>query len=86
MWYNVATIKTYPTDPTVLGQVKPYKEKIENLQQEIVGTTNVLLEANRKKETNLGNLVTDSMVHWVNILEISFTLVKDTEIISFLLC
>ena len=52
-------------DPTVLEQIKPYKEKIQKYQQEIVGSTDVILEANRKKETNLGNLVTDSMVHWV---------------------
>ena len=52
-------------DPSVLEQIKPYKEKIQKYQQEIVGSTDVILEANRKKETNLGNLVTDSMVHWV---------------------
>ena len=56
----------YFIDPSVLRQIKPYKEEIKKFQQEVVGITNVVLEANRKKETNLGNLVTDSMVHWVN--------------------
>ena len=34
----------------------------------VIGHTNVLLEASRKEECNLGNLIADSMVHWVIII------------------
>jgi len=38
----------------------------------VVGVTKVLLSISRTQESNLGNLMTDSMVDWVGSLFLSF--------------
>lgn len=56
---------TWPQDQEILERLKPYKEKLEEFSQKLVGETRVKLDKSREKESTLGNLFTDAMVYWV---------------------
>ncbi|XP_040564244.1 snake venom 5'-nucleotidase [Lepeophtheirus salmonis] len=49
-------------DPYIENVMKPYKDKLAQYYKTI-GSTNVVLARGRMKESNLGDLVADSMVH-----------------------
>lgn len=56
---------TIPEDPDVAKMLKIYEENVDNVANEVVGSTTVDLEGQHcnKKECNLGNLITDAMVY-----------------------
>jgi hypothetical protein len=47
--------------------LRPWKENLKSLSNEVVGSTQVTLHSKRYEESTLGNFVADSMVHWVRI-------------------
>lgn len=57
---------TIPQDRDVLQVLEKYRPKVEALDHKIMGRTRVYLEGNdyvcRKKECNLGNLITDAFI------------------------
>ena len=57
-----------------MNVLNPWKENLKKFTQETIGTTQKTLLNNRKAESDLGNFVTDSMVHWVSILSLKITL------------
>lgn len=67
-WETVLLSETVGSDPEIAAYLKPYKEKLDRNMNKAVGRTLVDLDATndvvRKKESNLGNLVTDAWVDW----------------------
>lgn len=54
-----------PRDSDVLALLEKYRPGILELENEIVGSTKVLLDGNcRRRECNLGNFIADSLVDW----------------------
>lgn len=55
---------TVPEDPEVARMLKMYKENVDNVANEVIGSTTIDLEGQHcnKEECNLGNLITDAMV------------------------
>lgn len=53
-----------PQDRDVLDALEEYREEVEAYENEVIGTTKVILEGDncRKEECNMGNLLTDAMV------------------------
>ncbi len=53
-------------DPATLQEIHKWAQKVEEYKTEFVGVTHVHLDGNRtscrRKECNLGNLITDAMV------------------------
>jgi len=45
-----------------LEKIRPWKQKLVELDNKIIGSTNVVLQISRDGESNMGNFVTDSMV------------------------
>ncbi|MEW9502784.1 5'-nucleotidase C-terminal domain-containing protein [Jeotgalibacillus marinus] len=70
--YNrqILTLKDYEKNAEAEQKVAEYKEPLEEVSNQVVGTTDVDLngvrEDIRSKETNLGNLITDAMVAKAN--------------------
>ena len=62
----ILLVQSMPEDQTILSQLKPYKEDLEELMKEIIGSTKIDLETYRNRESPLGNFITDSMVNWVS--------------------
>jgi len=58
-------------DPELLQELQQWGKNVSKLIKENIGKTKVFLDGSaetcRLKECNLGNLVTDAMVHNVNI-------------------
>lgn len=56
----------FAEDPAVVAAIKAYEGPIDEMKKEVVGYTSVALEGSRSlvrtQETNLGNLITDSML------------------------
>ncbi|WP_231893425.1 5'-nucleotidase C-terminal domain-containing protein [Rossellomorea aquimaris] len=67
---EVLDLKNYEQDADALAKVNEYKAPLEELKREVVGKTDVVLNGERgdvrRKETNLGNLITDGMVAKAN--------------------
>ena len=59
----------------ILEELVPWKSKVQSLTKEIIGRSFVFLDGNRLScrmhECNLGNLITDAIVHEVAILKTS---------------
>jgi 5'-nucleotidase len=56
---------TIKPDPEVLELLEKYRPGILDLENEIVGTTKVLLDGScRRNECNLGNLIADAFIDW----------------------
>lgn len=55
----------YTADPTAVEMLKPFQDGIAEIQRQIIGKTDVLLDGERTsvrvKETNLGDLMADGM-------------------------
>ncbi|XP_049876221.1 uncharacterized protein LOC126373907 [Pectinophora gossypiella] len=58
--------KTVPQDPEIVKILERYRKEILNITSQVVGNTSVILDGQTcdKKECNLGNLITDSMIHY----------------------
>eukprot|EP00095_Tigriopus_kingsejongensis_P003631 maker-scaffold341_size202020-snap-gene-1.15 protein:Tk03631 transcript:maker-scaffold341_size202020-snap-gene-1.15-mRNA-1 annotation:"hypothetical protein DAPPUDRAFT_42388" len=56
--------KSIPQDDFVLQELVPWRKEVEGLVNGIVASSKVVLLSRRGEETNLGNLVTDSMVDY----------------------
>lgn len=56
---------TVPQDPDLLSIVNLYKGEVMKISETVVGNTSVKLDGDscRKHECNMGNLITDAMVH-----------------------
>ncbi|TRY64203.1 hypothetical protein TCAL_04631 [Tigriopus californicus] len=52
----------FAQDEDVLKELVPWKDEVKELELQVFAQTKVVLLARRGEETNLGNLVTDSMV------------------------
>ena len=50
-----------------MNLLRPWKENLKSLSNEVVGSAQVTLHNKRYEESTLGNFVADSMVHWVGI-------------------
>ena len=54
-----------------MNLLRPWKENLKSLSDEVVGSAQVTLHHKRYEagyeESTLGNFVADSMVHWVGI-------------------
>ncbi|HTG67796.1 MAG TPA: 5'-nucleotidase C-terminal domain-containing protein [Candidatus Udaeobacter sp.] len=65
-------IAAYAADPAASEMLIPYQAGIADIQRQVIGKTNVLLDGERTsvraKETNLGNLMADGMVSKVKSL------------------
>ncbi len=63
-------LKAYEEDADALAKVNEFKAPIEEIKNEVVGSSDVVLNGERSdvrtKETNLGNLITDAMVEKAN--------------------
>lgn len=57
--------QSIPQDPEILTILDRYREKVQNIADEIIGSTSVVLDHQscEKFECNLGNLITDAMVY-----------------------
>lgn len=57
--------KTIPQDPDIVSILDRYRTNLENITEEVLGKTSVLLDGRscEKNECNLGNLITDSMIY-----------------------
>ncbi len=67
-WETVLLDETVGSDPAVAVYLKPYQERLDRNMNKPIGETLVDLDAMndvvRKKESNLGDLVTDAWVDW----------------------
>ena len=54
----------------MIDALRPWQEKVESLNNQVIGRTLAPLTASRAHESTLGNFVTDAMVHWVSNLNI----------------
>ncbi|WP_206669820.1 5'-nucleotidase C-terminal domain-containing protein [Paenibacillus luteus] len=65
-------IATFASDPEATAMLVPYQAGVAEIQAEVIGHTNVMLDGERTsvraKETNLGNLMADGMVAKVKSL------------------
>jgi LPXTG-motif cell wall-anchored protein len=65
-------VNTYKADENALAKVSEFQAPLEELKKTIVGSSSVVLDGERAnvrtKETNLGNLIADSMVERANQL------------------
>ena len=48
-----------------MNLLRPWKENLKSLSNEVVGFAQVTLHHKRYEESTLGNFVADSMVNWV---------------------
>jgi 5'-nucleotidase/UDP-sugar diphosphatase len=66
----------YDEDPFLLSALTPYSDKVESLLSEVIGTAEADFgnENVRKQETELGNLVADSMLWYTRNLHTDFAL------------
>lgn len=57
--------QSIPQDPEILTILDRYRDKIQNVSNEVIGNTSIVLDnsACEKSECNLGNLITDAMVY-----------------------
>ncbi|KAJ2945529.1 hypothetical protein O0L34_g346 [Tuta absoluta] len=58
--------KKIPQDPEILEILDRYRYEVDKIAGETIGETSVLLDGNicDKQECNLGNLITDAMLHY----------------------
>lgn len=56
---------TIPEDPDVVNMLKVYEENVDNVANELVGSTMIDLDGQHcnRQECNLGNLITDAMIY-----------------------
>lgn len=55
--------QSIPEDPEILERLQPWKAEVDAEASRVIGKTKVLLDRNcRRRECNLGNLITDAMV------------------------
>lgn len=61
----ILSLKKSSSDPTIVEELKPWKEAVDAVAMTVHGYSTVLLEQPSciKGECNIGNLVTDSYVH-----------------------
>ena len=52
----------FPQDPEVLEEIKPWRQKLDILTKEIIGSVAQLLTLSRSRECSMGNFVADAMV------------------------
>ena len=80
---NADNTNSYPTigpelaeDPALLAQLKPYGDKVEAVLAEEIGTskTPFLNKDSRKKETPIGDLVTDAMLWYTKSQNVDFAI------------
>ncbi|WP_339850008.1 5'-nucleotidase C-terminal domain-containing protein [Paenibacillus sp. FSL W7-1088] len=68
----------YTDDPTAKAKLATYAKPLEEFRKTVIGKTNVFLDGERnsvrKKETNLGNFVTDGMLEKVK------SIVKENDV------
>ncbi|AOZ94699.1 multifunctional 2',3'-cyclic-nucleotide 2'-phosphodiesterase/5'-nucleotidase/3'-nucleotidase [Paenibacillus crassostreae] len=64
---------TVPEDEIAKGMLAPYNEALEELKQQVIGRTTVVLNGARNdvrsKETNLGNFIADAMLYKANLIK-----------------
>ena len=65
---TTSVLKNVP-DQRVLDELVPWREEIDVFAKQTVASTHVVLRSKRGEENNLGNLVTDSMVDHVSVVE-----------------
>jgi len=53
---------TFPKDPTIVAALAPGRQELDIFRNEIVGFSDVDLWTSRKKESTMGDLITDAMV------------------------
>jgi 5'-nucleotidase / UDP-sugar diphosphatase len=67
-WEMVLLDESVGSNPAIAAYLKPYKDKLDQNMNKPIGATLVDLDAIndvvRKKESNLGNLITDAWVDW----------------------
>ncbi len=67
-WETVLLDESVGSDPAIAAYLKPYQDRLDERMNRPVGETLVDLDALndvvRKRESNLGNLVTDAWVDW----------------------